>query len=123
MRYVLLADIVVLVHIGFVLFVLFGGLLIVKWPRIIRLHLPAVAWGILVEWTGWICPLTPLENWLRTQAGGSHDKGDFLLRFLDPILYPEALTQSIQIALGICVLAANLTVYGWLWRRHRAGKR
>jgi uncharacterized protein DUF2784 len=114
-----LTDVVAIVHIGFVLFVLFGGLLILKWPRVMWLHLPAVTWGALVEFTGWICPLTPLENWLRGESGQVGYEGDFLLRFLLPLLYPEALTRPIQILLGAIALTVNLAIYTWLWRRHR----
>lgn len=92
MGYALFADLVVCLHLGFVLFVLFGGFLALKRPRAIWLHLPAAAWGILVEFTGWICPLTPLEQWLRTRSGGSALQGDFLSRYLLPILYPDFLT-------------------------------
>ena len=119
MWYAFLADIVAVIHIGFVLFVLFGGLLTVKWPRVMWLHFPAVAWGALVEFSGWICPLTPLENWLLVQAGQVGYEGDFLLRLLFPLLYPEALTRTVQILLGTIALMANLTIYVWLWRQHR----
>jgi hypothetical protein len=117
MWYSLLADLTVLLHAAFVLFVLFGGLLSVKWPRAIWLHLPALGWGAIVEFTGWLCPLTPLEQWLRTRSGASGYQGDFLLRYLLPVLYPEHLTQSIQTALGVFVIAVNVTIYGWLWRK------
>ena len=119
MWYAFLADVVAVIHIGFVLFVVFGGLLTVKWPRVMWLHLPAVAWGALVEFTGWICPLTPLENWLLGQAGQAGYEGDLLLRLLLPLLYPEALTRTLQILLGTIALTANLTIYAWLWRQHR----
>ena len=119
----ILADIVVVLHLGFVLFVLFGGLLIMKWPKMMWLHLPAVFWGVVVEFTGWICPLTPLENWLRTQGGESDRTGDFIARYLLPILYPDALTRDFQIMLGALVLLVNLVVYGYLWQRNRARQR
>lgn len=119
MWYAFSADVVAVIHLGFVLFVLFGGLIVVKWPRVMWLHLPAVAWGALVEFTGWICPLTPLENWLRWQAGQVGYEGDFLLRLLLPLLYPEALTRTVQILLGAIALTVNLTIYAWLWRQHR----
>ena len=119
MDYGLLADVVVLLHLMFVLFVLLGGLLALKWPRIAWLHLPAAAWGAVVEFTGWICPLTPLENWLRTQGGEATYAGDFIGRYLLPILYPEALTPDIQVMLGVLVLVVNLAIYGWLWQAGR----
>lgn len=122
MFYRLGADLVVILHFGFVLFVLLGGLLLVKWPRLAWLHLPAVAWGAFVEFSGWICPLTPLEKWLRTQAGEAEYAGDFVARYLSAALYPEALTREVQIVLGTLVLAVNLAIYGRLWwdrRQHR----
>src|SRR5512144_3233740 len=119
MWYAFSADVVAVIHLGFVLFVLVGGFLVVKWPRVMWLHLPAVAWGALVEFSGWICPLTPLENWLFGQAGQVGYEGDLLLRVLFPLLYPESLTRTVQILLGAIALTANLTIYAWLWRQHR----
>jgi hypothetical protein len=109
------ADLIVILHFGFVLFVLVGGLLLLKWQRLAWLHLPAVAWGAFVEFSGWICPLTPLENWLRTQAGDEEYAGDFIAQYLSAILYPEALTREVQIILGTLVLVVNLAIYGRLW--------
>jgi hypothetical protein len=119
MWYSILTNIVVILHFGFVLFVLFGGLLILKWPKVMWLHLPAVAWGAVVEFTGWICPLTPLEHWLRARGSESAHTGDFVARYLLSILYPEALTNDIQAILGASVLLVNLVVYGCLWQRNR----
>lgn len=116
MPYSLLADFVLILHLMFVLFVLFGGLLALKWPRAIWFHLPAVAWGAFVEFSGWICPLTPWENWLRAQGGGQGYEGDFLEHYLLALLYPEGLTHTIQIVLGLVALSLNLAIYGWLWR-------
>lgn len=113
------ANLALLLHCTFVLFVLFGGFLLVKWPRLMWLHLPAVAWGAFVEFSGWICPLTPLENWLRTQAGETTYSEDFIVRSLSSILYPDALTHEIQLILGTALLAVNLAIYGWLWRTPR----
>jgi hypothetical protein len=115
--YQLLADLVLIVHLAFVVFVLCGGLLVLKWRWIAWLHLPAALWGAVVEFTGWICPLTPLENWLREQGGETTYAGDFIARYLQPILYPDALTPDIQVMLGALVLVVNLAIYGWLWRR------
>ena len=119
MWYILLADLVVLLHVLFVLFVLFGGLLAAKWPRVLWIHGPALAWGCLVEFSGWMCPLTPLENWLRMQGGVSGYHGDFLSHWLLPLLYPAFLTDRIQIILGTLVLTLNGTIYAWLWRRRQ----
>jgi hypothetical protein len=115
MMYALLANLVLIAHLAFVVFVLCGGLLVLKWRWIARLHLPAVVWGAVVEFTGWICPLTPLENWLRTQGGeaGYHD--DFTTRYLLPILYPVDLTRDVQLLLGTVVVVLNAAVYWWLW--------
>jgi hypothetical protein len=115
--YHLLADLVVLAHFGFVLFVILGGLLAARWPGIVWFHLAAAAWGTAVECAGWICPLTPVENWLRQRAGEDAYAGDFLARYLLPLLYPEGLTRQTQIALGVSVIAVNVLVYGWILRR------
>jgi len=113
------ANLVLLLHFSFVLFVLFGRLLLIKWPRLMWLHLPAVAWGTFVEFSDGICPLTPLENWLGTQAGEATYAGDFIVRSLTSILYPDALTHHIQLVLGTALLVVNLAIYGWLWRTFR----
>lgn len=119
MLYSLAADVVVLLHLSFVLFVLLGGLFVLKWPRVMWLHLPAVAWGAFIEFSGWICPLTPLENWLRTQGEEAGYEGDFIVRYVVSILYPEALTHDIQLILGVIVVAVNLGIYGWWWQSKR----
>lgn len=114
-----LADAVLLLHLAFVLFVLFGGLLALRWRTILRIHLPAVFWGTFVEFSGWICPLTPLENWLREQGGGKGYDGDFVRQYLLALLYPEDLTRASQLVLGLIAIAVNLAIYGWLWKRGR----
>lgn len=119
MRYRLAADMLVLLHLGFVLFVLVGGFLVLKWPAARWLHLPAVAWGAFIEFSGWICPLTPLEHWLRRQGGEASYPGDFLSHYLVAILYPEALTPQVQVVFGMVVVGVNLGIYGWLWRTRR----
>lgn len=117
MLYRLLADLVVLLHLGFVLFVLCGGLLALRWKHVPWVHLPAAVWGAAVEFGGWICPLTPLENWLRLRGGESGSSSDFIARYVLPVLYPTGLTQDVQFVLGTLVLVVNLVIYGWLWRR------
>ena len=82
--------------------------------------LPAAIWGAVVEFTGWICPLTPLENWLREQGGETSYRSDFIAQYLLPMLYPEDLTRNLQLLLGSGVVALNAAVYVWLWRRHAA---
>jgi len=117
--YSLLADLVLIVHLAFVLFVLCGGLLVLRWRWIAWLHLPAAIWGAVVEFTGWICPLTPLENWLRVQGDSTGYAGDFLSYYLLALLYPEGLSRPIQLLLGILVIAVNLGVYGWILANRR----
>ncbi|MEM7145133.1 MAG: DUF2784 domain-containing protein [Verrucomicrobiota bacterium] len=108
----LLADLVVLLHFGFIAFVLVGGVLVLKWGWVAFLHLPCVMWGVLVEMTGWICPLTPLEQGLREAEGGAAYTGGFVDHYIVPIIYPEGLTRGMQIGFAIVVVAINLGVYG-----------
>lgn len=108
----LLADLVVLIHFAFILFVVAGGFLVMKWPKISWLHLPAALWGAMIEFTGWICPLTPLENSLRQVDPGS-SKG-FIETYIFPLIYPEALTREIQLGLGLGVVLINVAIYGYL---------
>jgi hypothetical protein len=119
--YQLLADLVLIVHLAFVVFVLCGGLLVLKWRRIAWLHLPAVVWGAVVEFTGWICPLTPLENWLRALGGETSYRSDFIAQYLLPVLYPGDLTRDLQLLLGTGVVVLNAAVYWWLWRMQVRG--
>ena len=108
-----LADGVVIVHLAFVLFVVFGGLLVLRWPRLAWAHIPAAAWGVAIEFFGWICPLTPLENELRLRAGRASYEGDFIGRYVLPLIYPEGLTRETQLALGAGALLLNAGIY-WL---------
>jgi len=111
------ADALVLVHLSFILFVLLGGLLLLRWPRLIWLHPPAVAWGIVVECLHLGCPLTPWENQLRRMAGQAGYDGGFIEHYLIPLIYPAGLTPQIQSGLGAIVVLLNLAVYTWLiWR-------
>ena len=121
MWYSWLADLTLSLHVGFVLFVIFGGLLVLRWRWIAWLHLPAALWGAIVEFTGWICPLTPLENWLRAQGGAVGYEQDFTARYLLPILYPGDLTRDLQLLLGTVVVVLNAAVYWWLWRTQARG--
>jgi hypothetical protein len=115
--YAFLADLVLAVHFAFVAFVALGGLLVLKWRRVAWIHIPAAAWGVAIEFAGWICPLTPLENRWRELAGEQPYYGDFIARYLLPIVYPEGLTREIQIALGLSALLVNAAVYVWVFRR------
>lgn len=115
----ILADALVIVHLLFVVFVMAGGFLLARWPKLAWLHLPAAAWGATIEFTGGICPLTPLENHLRVLGGGSAYSGDFVERYLLPILYPENLAVPIQQVLGGVVVAVNLAAYALACRALR----
>ena len=115
----LTADIIVLLHFAFILFVSVGGLLVLRWPRLAWLHLPCVAWGVLIEVSGGICPLTPLEMRYRHAAGDPGYSGDFIDRYLLPVIYPSGLTRSLQIGLGLALLLFNLTIYLYAWYRRK----
>ena len=117
MLYRLAADAVLAAHLAFVLFVVCGGLLVLRTPRLAWLHLPAVAWGAFVELSGSICPLTPLEVTLRRGAGEAGYGGDFIGHYLVSLIYPAGLTRELQMALGAAALLLNLIVYFVLWRR------
>ena len=119
MVYRLLADLVVLGHFGFIVFVVTGGALVIRWPKLARIHLPAVAWAVLVEVAGWICPLTPLENRLRILAGSPTYGDSFIDYYLTPIIYPQGLTRTIQYGLALSVVMINAAVYGWIFLRRR----
>ena len=116
MAYLALADAVLVLHLAFILFIVLGGLLVLWRRRLIWLHLPAVAWGILIECAGWICPLTPLENWLRMQGGGHGFSGGFINHYLASLIYPAGLTRELQWLLAALVLAINAMVYLQIWR-------
>lgn len=113
----LAADALVVIHLGFILFVLFGGLLLLRWPRLLWLHLPAVAWGATVEFFHLLCPLTPWENQLRRAAGDAGYEGGFIEHYLIPLIYPAGLTPQIQLWLGGVVVLINVTVYACLLKR------
>ena len=117
MLYRAAADAVLLLHLAFVLFVVLGGFLVLRWPKLAWAHLPAAAWGALIEFSGWICPLTPLENALRHAAGDAAYAGDFVEHYIVALLYPESLTRDVQVALGIAVVLLNTVVYGAVLRR------
>jgi hypothetical protein len=119
-----LADALVTFHLAFIVFVLGGGLLALKGRKWAVLHLPAVAWGAWTEFTGTVCPLTPWENALRREAGAAGYEGGFIEHYVIPLIYPEALTPRVQVALGVAALALNAVIYAlvwWKWRK-RQGK-
>lgn len=118
----MIAELIVAVHFAFVLFVVLGGLLALRWLWVAWIHLPAVIWGVLIEFTGWICPLTPLENRLRRAGGEAGYQGDFIAHYILPVLYPNGLTRTDQLMLGGVALAINVAVYGFVVVRHRRSR-
>ncbi|MEE9219886.1 MAG: DUF2784 domain-containing protein [Acidobacteriota bacterium] len=122
MIYSLLADGVLVLHLCFILFAVLGGLLVLRWRRSAWVHVPAVAWAALVEFAGWVCPLTPLEHWLRRRTGLSGASGGFIEHYLLPVIYPAGMSRNIQIMLGALVLGINVALYGWVWRGRFLGR-
>jgi hypothetical protein len=119
MLYRVLADAVVVFHLVFVAFAVAGGLLAFRWRWMPFVHLPALGWAAWVEFTGRICPLTPLENALRSAGGEAAYTGGFVEHYLLPVLYPAALTRELQGTLGTGLVLFNLVVYFFVWRRRR----
>lgn len=117
MIYAALADAALVLHLAFIAFIVLGGLLVARWPRTAWMHLPAAAWGVLIELAGWMCPLTPLENWLRLRAGRDGYSGSFVEQYLLPVIYPGQLTRNVQFVLAALVLVVNLAVYAFVIRR------
>lgn len=117
MPYLVLADMTVLVHTLFVLFVLFGGVGVLRWRRLAWFHLPAAVWGVMIELGGWVCPLTYLENRFRRLGGEAGYGGTFIERYLEPLLYPLGLTRTSQFLFALVAFLANLAIYVMLWRR------
>ena len=118
----LLATLIVIIHVAFVIFVVIGGVLALRWRKLVYVHLPAAGWAIYVEWSGAICPLTPLENSLRATAGLEAYAGDFVAEYVFPVLYPDGLTRVAQLVIGALVLALNLVVYTVLLRKRRSAR-
>ena len=116
----LLADAVLVLHLGFILFVVLGGFLVLRRPRLAWLHAPVFLWGAAIEFGGWICPLTPLEKWLRELGGEGAYAGGFIEHYVTALIYPEGLTRNIQLLIGAGVLAINAAIYLRLWQRRRA---
>jgi hypothetical protein len=119
--YRLLANAVVSFHALFIGFIVFGGFLTWRWRWVAVLHIPSAIWGVLIEYRGWICPLTPLENTLRAKAGQSGYSGGFIEHYVVPAMYPSGLTPRVQAVLGTVVLVINLFAYGVLVRRQMRG--
>jgi len=121
MVYKLLADFVLLLHLAFIIFVIFGGLLALKNVKWAWIHVPAAVWGGLVEFAGWICPLTPLENWLSLRAGAGTYQERFIAHYLLPLIYPTGLTRNVQIILGAGVVLISVIVYSLVLHKNARG--
>lgn len=119
MSYWIAAYLVVVLHFGFVCFVVLGGFMVWRWRWAVFLHIPAALWGALIEFKGWICPLTPLEQRLRQMAGQAGYSGGFIEQYLLPILYPSSLNRGVQVSLGTFVVVINVVAYGWLIARRQ----
>lgn len=120
--YRLSADVVLLLHAAFIAFVMLGGFAALRWPRLVWLHVPAVAWGAGIAFLGAVCPLTPLEIGLRQLAGEEGYAGGFIEHYLLGLVYPDGLTRGVQAVLGVLVLAVNGVAYAWWWRRRKRGR-
>ena len=118
----LLADLTLIIHFLFILFVVFGALLVIKWNRVMWLHIPCVIWGAMIEFYQWICPLTHVELHFRQLAYQTGYTGGFMEHYLIPLIYPPGLTPAIQIGLGIMVLLINLALYGLIAWKTPGGK-
>ena len=117
-----LADLVAILHFLFILFVLFGGLLVLRWRWLMWIHIPSAIWGTLIGIFRWYCPLTPLENWLRHVGGNEAYSTSFIEHYLVPIIYPSGLTRELQLTFAAIVLLINCSVYLWIWTRSRSKK-
>ena len=120
MLYALLADLMLFLHATFILFVVFGGVLVFWHRGLVWLHVPCALWGIIIEFQGWVCPLTYLENILQVAAGTGGYTGGFIDHYLMPLVYPLGLTSDMQILLGLAVLCINAIIYIMVWRSMRA---
>lgn len=122
MFYWIAANLLVVVHLGFICFVLIGGFLVFRWRRLVFLHIPAVVWGALIEYQGWLCPLTPWEQQLRQAGGMAGHSGGFIEHYLLPVLYPAYVSRDAQFILGTFVIVLNLAIYGWMIMQRVRGK-
>jgi hypothetical protein len=116
MSYQIAATATALLHLAFILFVLFGGLLVLFWPKLMWLHLPAAVWGVLIEFFGWWCPLTRWENLFLRQAGRAGYDGGFVAHYILPVIYPAGLTRGHEVAIGLFVLVLNAGIYVKVFR-------
>jgi hypothetical protein len=111
------ANAIVLIHGVFILFVLFGAWLVLRWKWVAWLHVPAFAWGAAIEFLGAVCPLTPLEQRLRELAGERGYTGGFVDHYIVPVMYPAGLTPAVQLWLGVFVVALNVAIYAFVLAR------
>ena len=114
MIYHVTANLLVMIHLVFIVFVIAGGFIVLIWPWVILLHIPAVIWGAIVELKGWICVLTPWENNLRHLAGQEGYSGGFIERYIVSLIYPAELTHDAQIVMGLIVITINLCIYSFI---------
>jgi hypothetical protein len=119
MSYWIAAHLVIVLHFGFVFFVVLGGFMAWRWRWVLFLHIPAALWGALIEYQGWVCPLTPLEQRLRKEAGQAGYSGGFIEQYLLPVLYPSSLSREMQVTLATLVIVINMVAYGWMIGRGR----
>ncbi len=119
MIYAALADVTLVLHLAFIAFIVLGGLAVARWRRTAWVHLPAAAWGVLIELLNWTCPLTPLENWLRVHAGEQGFSESFVEHYLLPVIYPDGLTRNVQFVLAALIVTVNLAAYVFVWHRRR----
>ncbi len=115
-----LADLTLIIHLAFILFVILGGVLALRWPRLAWVHIPVALYGATIEFVGFICPLTPLEIWLRRRGGEAGYESGFIEHYITAAIYPTGLTREIQLVLGCAVLAINIAVYAVWYRRRKA---
>jgi hypothetical protein len=123
MTYRALADLVLVVHFAFVLFVIFGGVLALRWPRVAWIHLPIALYGVAVEFIGFVCPLTPLEVGLRQRGGQAGYAGGFIDHYITAAIYPNGLTRQTQFVLGTALVVLNIVIYGIWWKRRAMTRR
>jgi hypothetical protein len=119
MIYRLAADLVLIIHLAFVIFVVLGGLLVLRWRALMWLHVPVVLWGVAIELIGFVCPLTPLEVWLREQGGEAGYEGGFIAHYITALLYPDGLTRGLQVMFGVVAMLPNAAIYAYLLVRRR----
>jgi len=116
MVFKLAANALALIHLAFIVFVILGGLLLLKWPKLMWLHIPAAVWGALIEFGGWYCPLTSMENAMLRRAGESGYSGGFVAHYIFAAIYPAGLTRGLEILIGVVVLVVNVSVYVRVFR-------